>query len=58
MDGYQVGILIWDGYPIVVTLRPFHDLASFSVEGTGLISKPQVCCKGVIRRTTTYTYSI
>ena len=35
MDGYQVGILILDGYPIVVTLRPFHDLSSFPVEGTG-----------------------
>ena len=40
MDGYQVGILILDGYPIVVTLSPFHDFSSFPVEGTGLTSEP------------------
>ena len=55
MDGYQIGILVLDGYPVVVTLRPFHDLASFPVEGTNLISQPQVCCKRIIRRTTTYS---
>ena len=55
MDGYQVGILILDGYPVVVTLSPFHDFSSFPVEGTGFISEPQVCCKRVICRTTTYS---